>query len=274
MQEPERRVAHSATPSARENRWPKSKSSGSSTAAPRRRPCAKLPTVSWPRSKPSSPVPALSRDSPATSRTAPPSAASPTFCGCPPKLGAVRLAVLHNLALRMNAGGAGFASVRQLAIDSGVHERTVKRHLAWARDAGFLVQTRRGHRIDDSTVIASEYRLTDPTQGDTGVTLGWGPRGQTGRPKVTDGATQGDTGVTLRGPLPEILPLARSRPRPTARVATRKPRAEGGGNRTYSSRTRELRSPPSGGTDDCRTPTSRYCSSPTPSATATPGTAT
>ena len=82
--------------------------------------------------------------------------------------------ILNCLALRLDwETGAGFASVRQLTDDAGVNEKTVRRATTWARDNGFLTRTRRGHRINAETVIASSWRLTIPgqTQGVTDDTL-------------------------------------------------------------------------------------------------------
>lgn len=86
-----------------------------------------------------------------------------------PPANSSRYGVLWALALRLDATGQGYASQRQLAGDVVVNERTVRRHLDWARTAGYLVQTRRGHRIKDGTAIASEWRLSQP---DMGVLLG------------------------------------------------------------------------------------------------------
>jgi hypothetical protein len=129
-----------------------------------------------------------------------------------PPANSARFAVLWALALRMKSNGTGFASVSQLSGDIVVHERTVKRHLKWAREAKFLEQTRRGHRVTAELSLASEYALIAPTQGDMGVPLGGDPRGQTGAPKVTDLGTQGDMGVTPRG-------LSSGDPHPSARAA-------------------------------------------------------
>jgi hypothetical protein len=79
--------------------------------------------------------------------------------------------VLMNLALRLSwETSTGFASARQLAADVGCDERTVRRATAWARASGMLIRTKRGHRLGDGSVLASEWRLTTP-QPDSDVRL-------------------------------------------------------------------------------------------------------
>ena len=82
--------------------------------------------------------------------------------------------VLISLALRMDwSTSQGFASADQLARDADCEERTVRRATTWARTAGLIERTRRGHRISAERVIASEWRLTrPPSQPDTGDLLG------------------------------------------------------------------------------------------------------
>ena len=96
--------------------------------------------------------------------------------------------VLTCLVLRLNWGtGSGYVSARQLAADAGCDERTVRRATRWARRAGLLVMTRRGHRIRGGTATASEWRLCHgadrPGVSPTGQgrPLGGDPTGQ-GRP--------------------------------------------------------------------------------------------
>ena len=75
--------------------------------------------------------------------------------------------VLTMLALRLNwKSGAGYVSTGQLVTDSGAEDRTVRRATAWARDHGLLVQTRRGHRLGNGQIVASEWRLTQPVTAD------------------------------------------------------------------------------------------------------------
>src|SRR5690606_8904410 len=88
-----------------------------------------------------------------------------------PPFTSARLAVLWALALRMDSTGHGFASANQLASDAGVYERTARRATDEARGRGYLNRTRRGHRLGNSKVVASEWELTLPTQGVTGDTL-------------------------------------------------------------------------------------------------------
>jgi hypothetical protein len=120
-----------------------------------------------------------------------------------PPANSSRLLVLVCLALRMHPGGTGFASQRQLADDATVSESTVRRHLRWGRETGYVEQTRRGHRIDENTVIASEYRLTQPVTGDL---LAGDPTGQVDRPNRSSPGTQPVTGDRPRGLLPEVFP--------------------------------------------------------------------
>lgn len=95
--------------------------------------------------------------------------------------------VLTMLALRMDwITGCGFASVRQLGQDADASERTVRRGLDWARDTGYLLRTRRGHRVTSERTVASEWRLTQPVTGD----LLEKPTGQNGRPNRSMGPTQ------------------------------------------------------------------------------------
>lgn len=82
-----------------------------------------------------------------------------------------RLAVLWALALRMRKDGGGFASQRQLADDTGVDERTARRAVKWGQDAGYLVRTRRGHRLSNEKSLANEYQLVVPSQQDSSVPL-------------------------------------------------------------------------------------------------------
>jgi hypothetical protein len=81
--------------------------------------------------------------------------------------------VLDCLALRLDWGdgrdrkqvpGHGFASVAQLAEDSGYGERTVRRATEWAREHDLLIRQARGHRRGDGTATNSEWRLRRPSQ--------------------------------------------------------------------------------------------------------------
>ena len=55
--------------------------------------------------------------------------------------------------------GTGHASIAMLAEYTGHTQGTVKAALKWARDARLLIQTKRGHRIDDKRAVASGWRL-------------------------------------------------------------------------------------------------------------------
>jgi hypothetical protein len=75
--------------------------------------------------------------------------------------------VLTMLGLRMNwSTGTGYASTGQLVADSDANERTIRRATAWARSSELLLQTRRGHRLGNGQVAASEWKLTQPVTGD------------------------------------------------------------------------------------------------------------
>jgi hypothetical protein len=75
--------------------------------------------------------------------------------------------VLTMLALRMDwKTGCGFASTGQLVADAEAAERTVRRATSWARRSALLLQTRRGHRLGNGQVAASEWQLTQPATPD------------------------------------------------------------------------------------------------------------
>lgn len=65
--------------------------------------------------------------------------------------------------------GTGFASIPMLAEYTLHTEGTVKSALRWARGAGLLVQTRRGHNIDGKRSVASEWllRIIHPSEAVT-----------------------------------------------------------------------------------------------------------
>lgn len=69
--------------------------------------------------------------------------------------------VLTALAVKfMDWGtGTGYASVDMLAEFTRHTRSTVMRALRWGRDVLLLVQTRRGHRLGNGKVVASEWRL-------------------------------------------------------------------------------------------------------------------
>jgi len=119
-----------------------------------------------------------------------------------------RFAVLWALALRMSHDGSGFCSVRQLAQDVEAGESTVYRHLKWARDTDYLAQLRRGHRLGNGAVAASEWRLSTPPstpQPLTGERLSSTSQRQEVEQVSTsqpDRLNLSATGVP-RGPLPE-----------------------------------------------------------------------
>jgi hypothetical protein len=83
--------------------------------------------------------------------------------------------VLLALAVkRLDYGtGAGYCSVRTLAGDTGLSEATVKRALDAARktEPVLLERTKRGHRLGDGKVIASEWQIIYPISTAHGRTL-------------------------------------------------------------------------------------------------------
>lgn len=107
------------------------------------------------------------------------------------------------LALRMRKDGTGWAAQSTLAEDAGVSVSTAARALAWATEAGFLVRTRRGHRLNNAAAVASEYRLTQPVTGDMLGRADRIPDGQSqpviSEPNTSNGHTQPVTGAVLRG---------------------------------------------------------------------------
>jgi hypothetical protein len=69
------------------------------------------------------------------------------------------------LALRMDfSAHRGFASTATLMADADTGERIVRQATSWARKTGFLEMTRRGHRIDNERVTASEWKLLLPNR--------------------------------------------------------------------------------------------------------------
>ena len=79
-----------------------------------------------------------------------------------------QLDVLTALADQLDADtGEGQASVLDVAKAAGVSERTAKRALGWAKAAGVLQQTTRGHRLGDGTAVPSGWWLIgeSPSQG-------------------------------------------------------------------------------------------------------------
>jgi hypothetical protein len=113
--------------------------------------------------------------------------------------------VLEAIALRLNwSSGTGFASVEQLMADADASRSTVIRALQWARGDGakLLDQTRRGGRLGNGKIAASEWRLLAPSQGVTRDTLRPASRGQKRDLKVSAETSQGVTGDTPSRPSP------------------------------------------------------------------------
>jgi hypothetical protein len=68
---------------------------------------------------------------------------------------------LSMLALRLNwKTGAGYISTSQLMTDADASKATVMRATTWARKQGLLTQTRRGHRLGNGQIVASEWQLS------------------------------------------------------------------------------------------------------------------
>jgi hypothetical protein len=116
----------------------------------------------------------------------------------------MRYAVLWGLALRLGGDGTGFCSVRQLCEDVEVSERTARGHLAWARKSELLEQTRRGHRLGNGSVVASEWKLTRAQPATRDLLR------STGNPSPVDESSTGKPGTLNRqatnpprGPLQE-----------------------------------------------------------------------
>jgi hypothetical protein len=105
------------------------------------------------------------------------------------------LLVLLCLGLRMRSDGTGFASTRQLADDASVGTRTVERATRWARESSYLIRARRGHRLGDGRVVASEWQLSAPFSIRQDRRLGnLNPPNPNLNPP--NGAPQPDTGTT------------------------------------------------------------------------------
>ena len=70
--------------------------------------------------------------------------------------------------------GTGRASIDTIAEFCHTARSTVQRALRWGREALLLVRTRRGHRLGNGKVIASEWRLQLMPQGvnDLSVEIG------------------------------------------------------------------------------------------------------
>jgi len=79
----------------------------------------------------------------------------------PSRPSALQRDVLTALAVKFMswADGTGYASIDMLAEFTRHTRSTVKRALRWGRDVLLLVQTRRGHRLGNGKVVASEWRL-------------------------------------------------------------------------------------------------------------------
>jgi hypothetical protein len=102
--------------------------------------------------------------------------------------------VLACLALRLDwKTGRGFTSTAQVMADSDASKATVKRATRWGRDLGFLLQTRRGQRLGNGQVAASEWRLTVPV--DSAVSAGHRPQGLMGDPLRSQGLSAEPQGL-------------------------------------------------------------------------------
>lgn len=71
--------------------------------------------------------------------------------------------VLLALGTYMDADGTNARpGVLKLAVECGLNEKTVRRHLSASVGQGWLALLRRGHRLGDGTAEASEYAATVP----------------------------------------------------------------------------------------------------------------
>lgn len=118
-----------------------------------------------------------------------------------PKFGSARMTVLWALGIRMDRNGSGFASHDTLAGDAGVSATTAWRATSDARRRGYLVQTRRGHRVTDVTTIASAWQLTQPITGDELAEIQLLTGDELDPTQLVTGATQLVTRDELRAPL-------------------------------------------------------------------------
>jgi len=86
----------------------------------------------------------------------------------PERPGPMQCHVLTMFALRLDwSTGQGFCSEAQLMADADASGRTVRRAMLWARSRELTVRTRRGHRLGNGRVVASEWRLlSQPARSD------------------------------------------------------------------------------------------------------------
>lgn len=83
-----------------------------------------------------------------------------------PAAAGMRLTVLLALATSWDQRtGRVRTTQSQLATWTGHDERRIRKMLQWAREAGYLEQTVRGHRAGNGRSVASEYVLALPQQG-------------------------------------------------------------------------------------------------------------
>jgi hypothetical protein len=80
-----------------------------------------------------------------------------------PDVVGARLQVLLVMSTWTVADGTGaHPSIADIAAATGMGLSTVRRHLAWARQNGWLRVERRGHRRGDGQTMANEYSLSLP----------------------------------------------------------------------------------------------------------------
>lgn len=128
-----------------------------------------------------------------------------------PTITGTRMLVLLTVGVHLD--GSGYLGIDQVAASTGLGERTVRRHLAWARHTGWLYRSRRGHRLGSGQPIASEYRLTIPSTGQS-------------RPVEDD--AQPVTAGQLRQSQPanrDAQPVTRDRPCPSLPEEVQDPRS-------------------------------------------------
>jgi hypothetical protein len=126
--------------------------------------------------------------------------------------------VLAMLALRLDwKTGTGHVSVQHLALDAGARKRTVLRATRWAREAGYLMQTRRGHRIREGAAAESEWKLTQPA---TSGTLAAAQHATSGTLAAPQGANNRDP-TCLQGTANQESSTSRTTTRRTTRTGSR-----------------------------------------------------
>lgn len=115
------------------------------------------------RRKRTTPPPEIEPEAVATQPVAGPNAWLALLLDYRPLLPDKRFRILAALMRQLDwKTGAGYCSEQTLADVTGAGKRTVRDTLKWARDTGYLIRTRKGHRLGDGTTRASEWLLRQP----------------------------------------------------------------------------------------------------------------